>query len=67
MDFLSSGRSAAGDEVRFTASTSRQGQLRFLAGLLDDEDRHRFVRAHAPMALARLLRGVDDPERELGG
>ena len=52
-----------GGEERSVASSSRQGLIRFLTDLLHDEDRHRFVRAHAPVALARLVRGVDDPER----
>ncbi|MDP6407782.1 MAG: HEAT repeat domain-containing protein [Planctomycetota bacterium] len=58
-------RPAADDgEPSPSASTSRQGQLHFLTELLRDEGRHRFVRAHVPLALARLLRGPSDPERE---
>ena len=45
--------------------TCREAQIRFLCEKLADPTVREIVRAHVPRALGCLLRGGDDPQKEI--
>lgn len=58
--------SPAGDEdARLPPEVSRAAQIAFLLERLGDEREEDLVRAHCPIALARLLAGLEEPHRSV--
>ncbi len=60
------GEEVAEDEVP-TAPTTRQEQIDYLLGFFtaeNDKDKHHYTRAHAPRAIAKLLEGLPEEERQ---
>ena len=51
--------------VSLLPASSLEGQVTFLAEMLKDRDRDRFVRAHIPKALGMLVRGSDGTAKEI--
>jgi HEAT repeat protein len=62
---LSPRRRAIEAGVTESPASSREGQVKLLADLLNDRRRHEYVRAHIPKALGLLVRGTDGAAKEI--